>query len=54
MKKISVSEAAEILGVSKSFIFKRIRNGHIAAEKVGHMFVIDYDVILKLKKIRKK
>lgn len=38
---ISVSQAAEILGISRVAVFKRIRSGDIKARKVGRNYIID-------------
>lgn len=36
----SVSEAAKLLGISRIAVHKRIKNGKIAATKVGRAYVI--------------
>lgn len=38
---ISTQEAAEILGVSRVAILKKIKKGQIEAEKVGRNFIVD-------------
>jgi len=38
---LSTTEAAEILGVSRVAIFKKIKSGAIKARKIGRNFVID-------------
>jgi excisionase family DNA binding protein len=38
---LSTSEAAQILGISRIAVFKRIKAGTISAHKVGHRYVID-------------
>ncbi|OIP22386.1 hypothetical protein COX95_01840 [bacterium CG_4_10_14_0_2_um_filter_33_32] len=40
---ISTSEAAEILGISRIGVFKRIRSGKIKAKKIGRNYVVDRD-----------
>ena len=40
-KFISTTEAAEILGISRIAVFKKIKAGKIKAEKVGRNFIID-------------
>lgn len=45
-KLFSTTEAAEILGVSRIAIFKKIKSGEIKAKKVGRNFVIDGDEVL--------
>lgn len=39
-KYLSVSELAQLLGVSRVAIFKRIKNGQIRAERIGRMLAI--------------
>lgn len=42
MKKLfSTSEAADLLGISRIAVFKRIKKGQIKAKKVGRTYVID-------------
>ena len=36
----TISELAEILGISHVAVWKRIKKGQIKAEKVGNMYVI--------------
>lgn len=36
----SVTEVANILGISRVAVFKRIRSGNIRAEKIGHFYAI--------------
>ncbi|MFZ3062783.1 MAG: helix-turn-helix domain-containing protein [Actinomycetota bacterium] len=38
---ISTSQAAEILGISRVAVFKRIKKGDIKARKVGRNYIID-------------
>jgi len=38
---LSTTELAELLGISRVAVFKRIRTGDIKARKVGRSFVID-------------
>lgn len=40
---ISVSEAAELLGISRVAVFKRIQKGQLKAEKVGRNYIIKVD-----------
>lgn len=42
-KYYSTTEAASLLHVSRTTIFKKIKNGEIKAEKVGRNFVIPYE-----------
>ena len=37
---ISVSEFAELLGISRIAVYKRIKKGQIKAQKIGRSFVI--------------
>lgn len=37
---LTVSQLAEILGVSRIAVHKRIKNGDIKAEKIGNIYVI--------------
>lgn len=37
---LSTTELAEILGISRVAVFKKIKNGTIKAEKIGRNFVI--------------
>lgn len=39
-KYLTVSQLAEILGVSRVAVHKKIKNGDIKAEKIGNMYVI--------------
>ncbi|MGD8535949.1 MAG: helix-turn-helix domain-containing protein [Candidatus Aminicenantes bacterium] len=39
-KYLTVSQLAEILGVSRIAVHKRIKNGDIKAEKIGKMYAI--------------
>lgn len=44
-KHYTAPELANILGVSRTTIFKRIKNGQIKAEKVGRNYIImDKDI----------
>lgn len=40
MSFISVTEAAELLGISRVAVLKKIQKGEIKAEKVGHHYII--------------
>jgi excisionase family DNA binding protein len=40
---LSTAEVAEILGVSRISVFKKIQNGEIKAIKVGRNYVIERD-----------
>lgn len=47
---ISVAELAEMLGISRIAVFKRIKKGQIPAEKIGRSYAIsmkDVDEIIK-------
>lgn len=37
---LSVKELADLLKVSRQAVFKKIKNGQIHAERVGHSYVI--------------
>ena len=37
---ISISEFAELLGISRIAVYKRIKKGQIKAQKIGRSFVI--------------
>ena len=37
---ITVTELAELLGISHVAVWKRIKKGQIKAERIGHMYVI--------------
>ena len=50
-KFYTTTELAEILGISRVAVFKRIKNGSIKAQKIGRNFVIykkDIGKIIKL------
>lgn len=38
---ISVSEAAQIMGISRVAVFKKIKKGEIEAEKIGRNYVVN-------------
>lgn len=40
-KFLSTSQLAELLGISRVAVFKKIKRGEIKAKKVGRNFVID-------------
>ncbi len=40
MKNISVTQYAELKGISRQAVLKQIKAGKLAAEKVGNTFVI--------------
>jgi excisionase family DNA binding protein len=47
----SAPEMAKFLGVSRTAVFKKIRNGQIHAEKIGRNYIIpkeEYEIILGL------
>ncbi len=39
-ESISVTEAAKLLGISRTAVIKAIQTGRIKAQKIGHMYVI--------------
>lgn len=39
-KNYSISELAEILGISRQAVLNKIKNGQIKAEKVGRVYII--------------
>ena len=39
-KYLSVKELADILGISRVAVFKKIKNGQIYAEKIGRNYII--------------
>lgn len=43
---LSVAQAAELLGISRVALLKRIKNGHLKAEKVGRSYVLRYQDII--------
>ena len=47
IKYLSTAQVAEILGISRIAVFKRIRSGKLPATKVGRAYLIDArDVIV--------
>lgn len=40
-EKISTTELAKLLGISRIAVFKKIKKGEIGAKKIGRNFVID-------------
>jgi len=44
-KFLSTTELAEILGISRIAVYKKIKKGQIKAKKVGHDFVIDKSIL---------
>lgn len=46
----TTAELAEILGISRISVFKRVRRGSIRGQKVGHSFII-FKKDLDLKKL---
>ena len=47
-KYLTVSQLAEILGVSRIAVHKKIKNGDIKAEKIGNMYVIPKSYISEI------
>ena len=41
IKFLSTGEVAQILGISRIAVFKKIKSGQIKAKKIGRNFVID-------------
>lgn len=48
--KITVTEAAKILGVTRQRINARIKDGSLIAEKFGNFYLLDKKQVEKLKK----
>jgi len=44
----SAPEVAKILGISRIAVFKKIKKGEVAAEKVGRNFVVSRNEVFKL------
>ena len=42
-KYISATEAAKILGISRTAVFNKIKSGDIKAQKVGRNYIIVHD-----------
>lgn len=42
-KYISATEAAKILGISRTAVFKKIQNGVLKAQKVGRNYIIAHN-----------
>ncbi|TSC68339.1 MAG: hypothetical protein G01um101472_50 [Parcubacteria group bacterium Gr01-1014_72] len=47
-KYISSTEAAKILGVSRTTVFNKIQNGDIKAQKVGRNYIIAHDELNRI------
>ncbi len=47
-KFISATEAANILGISRTAVFKKIQNGDIKAQKVGRNYIIAHDELNRI------
>ncbi len=47
-KYISATEAAKILGVSRTAVFNKIQNGSIKANKVGRNYIIAHDELNRI------
>jgi excisionase family DNA binding protein len=45
-KQYSTTEAAEILGISRTAVLKRITTGSLNAQKVGRNYVINHEDLL--------
>ena len=39
-KYMTIPQLAELLGLSRIEVYRRVRKGQIKAEKIGHMYVI--------------
>lgn len=48
MPKVSIAEAAQRLGVSVQRVHQRISDGSLAAERVGHQWVVDAADLVRL------
>lgn len=51
---LTTSEAAQILGVSRVTIFRRIKAGDIKAEKIGRNFLITAEQFVTKKELTKE
>ncbi len=49
---ISTTEAADILGISRIAVFKKIKKGEIKAKKIGRNFAIAKEEIVSYQKER--
>lgn len=50
-KHYTIPELAQILGISRVAVFKKVKNGQIKAEKIGRNYIImDEDIIDILQK----
>jgi excisionase family DNA binding protein len=47
-KYISTTEAAKILGISRTAIFNKIQGGDIKAQKVGRNYIIAHDELNRI------
>ncbi|HXK36682.1 MAG TPA: helix-turn-helix domain-containing protein [Candidatus Paceibacterota bacterium] len=45
---LSTAEVAQILGISRQAVFKKIKSGEIKAERAGRSFVVRRDDILEI------
>jgi excisionase family DNA binding protein len=54
MSKISVTEASEILGVSRQRVLTLIKEGRVAAEMAGNSYILDNDEVVAYAAIPKK
>lgn len=48
---LSTPEVAEILGISRITVFRRIKSGEIKAEKIGRNFIVPAEQFISNKKL---
>ena len=48
MAYITIPQLAKMLGVSRVTIYRKVKNGQIPAQKIGHTYVITDDEIKKI------
>ena len=48
MAYITIPQLAKMLGVSRITIYRKVKNGQIPAQKIGHTYVITDDEIKKI------
>ncbi|GJQ61582.1 MAG: hypothetical protein SCALA702_06350 [Melioribacteraceae bacterium] len=52
MEYISISEAAEILEVSRSYIWQLVRQSRLEAQKIGNTYIVSKASLLNFKEER--
>lgn len=48
MAYITIPQLAKMLGLSRTTVYRRVKNGEIPAQKIGHTYVISDDEIAKI------